>query len=56
MKSGYDILWSEEAFKSLNQIIKYSIKKLDKRLNSISEYPLIFPLFDSRQDPDKLKI
>lgn len=55
MKSGYDIIWSEEAFKNLEQIIKYLgenfsekeikifIKKLEKRLTVITEYPLIFP-------------
>lgn len=58
MKSGYDIIWSEEAFKNLEQIIKYLgenltekeiknfIKKLEKRITIISEYPLIFPSTD----------
>jgi len=58
MKSGYDIIWSDEAFKNLEQIIKYLgenftekeikhfIKKLDKRLTIISDYPLIFPSSD----------
>jgi len=58
MKSGYDIIWSEKAFNNLERIIKYLgenftekdiksfIKKLDKRLTIISEYPLIFPSSD----------
>lgn len=55
MKSGYDIIWSEEAFMNLERLIKYLgenftekkikiiIKKLEKRLTVISEYPFIFP-------------
>lgn len=54
MKSGYDVIWTDEAFKNLIRIIKYLeknwsekeinhfIKKLDKRINLISINPQLF--------------
>lgn len=100
MKSGYDVIWTDEAFKNLIRIIKYLeknwsekeinrfIKKLDKRINLISINPQLFAkakikknirrsvltkhiviyylfenkmvkiltLFDTRQNPSKLKL
>lgn len=54
MKSGYDVIWADEAFENFMGVIKYLeenwsekeinnfIKKLDKRINLISINPQLF--------------
>ncbi|MCB0748357.1 MAG: type II toxin-antitoxin system RelE/ParE family toxin [Ignavibacteriae bacterium] len=56
MKNGYKIIWSNEAFENLKNILEYLefqwtkkeinnfAKKLDRRINLISEFPFIFPI------------
>ena len=57
MGNGYNIEWSARAVRDLNQILKYLeenwsdkeirnfIRKLDKRLNLISNFPRLFSEF-----------
>ena len=60
MRSGYNISWTNEAINNLDLIIDYLqntwtdreiskfIKKLDKRIDSISRNPHSFPIVDKR--------
>ena len=60
MKSGYNIVWSEEALSNLDSIIEYLqnrwtdreisrfFKKLDKRVDIIARNPLAYPVVEVR--------
>ena len=62
MQSGYKIIWSDEALQNLLKIIEYLnyqwskkeihkfVKKLDNRINLISENSLIFPTSQTKKN------
>jgi len=62
MKNGYKIVWTNKALVNLDNIIQYLtdnwtekeiakfFRKLDKRINIISQRPQLYPLTSNRKD------
>ncbi|WP_181308433.1 type II toxin-antitoxin system RelE/ParE family toxin [Rufibacter sp. XAAS-G3-1] len=62
MKSGYEIVWTNKALSDLDNIIAYLTNnwtnqevskffvRLDRRINIISQRPLLYPLTNSRKN------
>ena len=62
MKNGYNITWTNNALANLDNLIQYLtdnwtekeiaifFRKLDKRINIISQRPQLYPLTSNRKD------
>ncbi|PIQ21199.1 MAG: hypothetical protein COW65_10595 [Cytophagales bacterium CG18_big_fil_WC_8_21_14_2_50_42_9] len=62
MRSGYKIVWTNKALANLDNIIQYLtnnwtekeiskfFRKLDRRINIISQRPLLYPLTSNRKN------
>jgi len=62
MKNGYKVVWTNKALANLDNIIQYLtdnwtekdmaafFRKLDKRINIISQHPLLYPLTNNREN------
>lgn len=62
MRSGYKIVWTNKALINLDNVIQYLtdnwtekeiskfFRKLDSRINIISQRPLLYPLTSNRKD------